>query len=107
MLKKGFDIQSGDFYRKNGEFRSKFNDDISSEDLYIPNIYLCPSQSLLQKWIREVHSIDIDISRGGVRDDWHVGIRKFGYNYNRLITIYKSYEEALEEGLYQALTLIK
>lgn len=67
----------------------------------------CPTQSLLQRWLREVHKIDIDINRGGIRDDWYVGFRKFGYNYNRLIAIYKTYELALEAGLLAALKLIK
>jgi len=67
-----------------------------------------PTQSLLQKWLREVHEIDIDVDRGGVRNDWYIGWRKFGYKYHRgpYTKPFTNYEEALEVGLKEALKLV-
>lgn len=68
-----------------------------------------PTQSLLQKWLREKHSIHINI--GTIA--FNKGINKmpnYGYcisstkNHNKKIT---NYEEALEEGLYEALKFIE
>lgn len=63
-----------------------------------------PTQSLLQKWLREVHNIHIEI-----RKEWEDGIY-LGFEYlieeedgNTQGLTYKTYEEALEVGLYQAL----
>jgi hypothetical protein len=60
-----------------------------------------PTQSLLQRWLRDAHDIIITISFG------------FTYNiydkqWNRLAEVShcKSYEEALEKGLEEALKLI-
>ena len=67
-----------------------------------------PTQSLLQKWLREVHEISIKI------DDYYTNSRvRFDYNVCELgsqednpVGIFETYEEALETGLYQALLLI-
>lgn len=69
------------------------------------------TQSLLQKWLRENYSIDIHFGRTGVRDVWNLdGISKFGYPFieskHRFKTEFKSYEDALEFGLIEALKLI-
>lgn len=62
----------------------------------------------LQRWLREVHSTDVEITRGGMRGDWYCGYRKFGYRYNWVNSApFKSYEDALETGLQEALKLIK
>lgn len=81
------------------------------DDVY----YSAPTQCLLQKWLREVHTIDMMIEPGINR---HVE-----YNYipviitlapNKLSLVsttiegyYPTYEEALEIGLQKALKLIK
>lgn len=64
-----------------------------------------PTQSLLQKWLREVHGIYCDnILRPNFRYSWEI---------NSLSDIdiseksFPSYEEALEAGLQEALKLIK
>lgn len=87
--------------------------------------YKAPTQSLLQKWLREVHNINIKIDdfiddETGI--EWDFEIVLIGTdldekgNYVPLISYcmdnnplrkFKTYEEALEEGLYQALKLIK
>lgn len=62
-----------------------------------------PTQSLLQKWLREVHNIHIQ--NHFLNKRYAVKIK---YDVNKSINIYNkdSYEKALEEGLYQALKLI-
>ena len=67
-----------------------------------------PTQSLLQKWLREVHNVSIKI------DDYYTNSRvRFDYNICELgsqednpVGIFETYEEALDAGLYQALLLI-
>ena len=74
------------------------------------DIFTAPTQSLLQKWIREVIEYDIDI-RCNCTSNGQYFVTVFGrktkfptlYLGN---TYYKTYEEALEVGLYQALKLI-
>lgn len=67
-----------------------------------------PTQSLLQKWLREVHNlhITIDYNKSGKFNcrlcdevENNLSIKLFGEYFN-------SYEEALEVGLYQALKLV-
>jgi len=79
----------------------------SRKHLYVSNI--TPIQSLLQKWLREVHKTDIIISI--FLDMYIVSV----YRYNKILPIYENdsmkkftkYEDALEAGLQQGLKLIK
>ena len=86
-----------------------------------------PTQTLLQKWLREVHNCFIDIlpHRDGDSKNkqwkskkdvfWSVEVDYYGKNFEIELTddsdftqhFNKTYEEALEIGLYQALKLIK
>jgi hypothetical protein len=71
--------------------------------------YSAPTQSLLQRWLREKHNLDVivlpklkDLGKfyGGYVDKNDQQINhSYGSNF-------KTYEEALEEGLYEALKLI-
>lgn len=78
-----------------------------------------PTQSLLQKWLREVHDIHIEIRNYQEYDkDNYAHTLNFTKNANykneegnkigQIISrkYFDIYEEALEEGLYQALLLI-
>ena len=73
-----------------------------------------PTQSLLQKWLREVHNIDISVTP-------NVNVHVEYYYFATIITLapnklslleenlepsYFSYEEALEAGLWKALKSI-
>jgi hypothetical protein len=76
-------------------------------------IYSAPTQSFLQKWLREIHDMHI-----------HITLNQFGYGYMYAIMKIKPaecivylqggaahkllvYEDALEEGLQRMLNLIK
>ena len=81
-----------------------------------PNAYggiSAPTQSLLQKWLREVHSIYVSIDyliievidSKGVRFDWSIYNKNESIESKELIGLL-TYEEALEKGLVAALKLI-
>lgn len=68
--------------------------------------YAAPNQSLLQKWLREVHEIHITITSIS-QESWQCHITRIGECLGKNYTedLY-TYEEALEEGLLEALKLI-
>jgi hypothetical protein len=63
-----------------------------------------PKQSMLQKWLREKHEIEIQIL--GKKNAYYLHIFK-NELYSKYEYGYKTYEEALEEALYLSLTHIK
>jgi hypothetical protein len=84
--------------------------DGQEEDYNRDNFYLALTQSLLQKWLREVHKIDVEIQRSGEinasRDGFKYSIYgESSWDYSDIV--FKIYEEALEKGLLEALKLIK
>lgn len=103
---KGFNIHCMYYYEDNQtlECNEKFPYNSFDDELF------APTQSLLAKWLREVRNIHIST--------WYdtVGTNNGKYHskiYKSVNTIihgtrgFKSYELALEEGLLQALQLIK
>lgn len=88
--------------------------------------YLAPTQSLLQKWLREVHNIVIiidfslsnlynnnkksyfvDIYCLNINIDNRIKSKKVGYESpEKDHKLFDTYEEALEEGLKEALKLV-
>lgn len=131
---KRFDCKCLAGYKSNGELRECYIDDL--EDIF-NSIYpisnsdikdavnkewifydgcICPTQSLLQKWLREKHNIFITIEIDATSYPkftysilkytellWETGL-ELGVNN---LSLYRTYEEALEEGLQEALKLIK
>lgn len=63
-----------------------------------------PTQSLLQRWLREVHDIDIFITEGFHNISKYKVYTNPSWGY---FEEYSTYEEALEKGLYEALLIIK
>ena len=73
------------------------------------NKILCPTQSLLQKWLREVHNIHIEIYSHN--NDWYFILQSTHYPKSfefksQCEKDYQTYEEALEEALQESLKLI-
>ena len=69
--------------------------------------YTRPTQSLLQKWLREVHKIHITIT-SIFQESWQYHITKVGDSLGKLYNEdYDDYEVALEAALVDALNLIK
>jgi hypothetical protein len=121
--KKGFKILVDDAYfmaNDNGEITLG----LSNYDEPIYGEIKAPAQSLLQKWLREIHNIDVDVVRDSevhyqdetrwivkasnwndIRvKDFPIAQLKFPNTSNH--TDFKSYEEALEKGLIEGLNFI-
>ena len=68
-----------------------------------------PTQSLLQRWLREVHDISIKVDdyyyNSKVRYD--VNVSKLGSQEDNTKGVYETYEQALEAGLLEGLKLIE
>ena len=68
-----------------------------------------PTQSLLQKWLREEHSLHIELTPTVIKEGyWYSCVYHLEEFYTILVDRKKdlSYEEALEAGLKKALELI-
>jgi len=92
------------------------------EDPYVYNVgdlsgddeLYAPTQSLLQTWLREVHNIFVFVDFESYSPDipkYYAGVKSLSSkNMGELLldgfSLFKTYEEALEEGLYNALKLI-
>jgi len=109
---KGFEIKCNHYYFDDGKL---IQHRTSIED----NEYYTPTQSLLQKWLREKQSLFVfvfantyenneEFDNPDTKEDF---IKPSAYYYQinlRGCNIpFKTYEEALEVGLYAALRLIK
>lgn len=70
----------------------------------------CPTQSDLQKWLREKHNIHIEICYND-QIGYRVWIKSFSDNILSVKKedniFFNTYEEALEQGLLEGLKLIK
>ena len=68
-----------------------------------------PTQSLLQKWLREKHNLEVISMHADDFVWWKVKVRrlsKVGAEIIKTEMEFNTYEEALESGLHQALKLI-
>ena len=116
---KGFDEQTRNAFDENGEeiFCDPCSDSVklvglgnrqghkwwNSKEI---GKYSRPTQSLLQRWLREVHKIHITITSIS-QDSWQYHITKVGDSLGKLYNEdYDDYEEALEDALVHALNLI-
>jgi len=112
---KGFDCECENYYdvprytiynNDTKEFlHRKYNNCKGYDSYYTTNQYKAPTQSLLQKYLREVHKIDIAIiyfDKGflySVKD-------RFTKANSYKVEYIDTYEEALEIGLQEALSRI-
>ena len=118
----------GDFYVEQDEFLDNFNDNfretVSGDRCFgcNPTIYLerysAPTQSLVQKWLREVHNIHIVISVDFYKDGINYLWQAFKYDTSKKFNCegtgcygdngeYPTYENALEAAIQESLKLIK
>jgi hypothetical protein len=106
---KGFNYMKGNCYGDNmaydiGRYRGTL---IKSGDTL--EYVLAPNQSLLQKWLRDVHEISIKVDdfyfNSKLRFDYVVG--KLGHQEESCSGSYETYEEALEDALIEALNTVK
>lgn len=110
---KGFDIPVLFCYNENEEI-GDVNDYMLINFNQFPttvgsntNMYSVPTQSLLQKWLRDVHNIVVTPITDFVT--WECNILHPDWNDELILrkddngNWFNSYEDALEEGLYEAL----
>lgn len=98
-----FDICEG--YTKGYAFC--YHETQNDEDL---EVLLAPTQSLLQRWLREVHKIDVIPTMSRFSRTYGYKIFYISDGETQIIDsqyIKKSFEDALEIGLLTALPLIK
>ena len=108
--KKGFDVSSLNQYRldTNGNFEESYHGMIVHD--HIVEIIKRPTQSLLQRWLREVHKIDLVITISEFSRTY--GFKLYYINngttecINERFNKFETYEEALEIGLQKALELL-
>jgi hypothetical protein len=112
---KGFNIQTRPFYVEGRIFDfTPIHEDVQSAD----NAHWCPTQSLLQKWLREKYHIIVEprfIGGKTTATAWYDYVIYMPDEYTTeyvwsldsdLKMTYKTYEEALEQGLVEALKII-
>jgi len=104
---KGFDIPQLKRY-----LLDQHNNHCLANNKGLQNIGIqAPTQSLLQKYLREKHNLHIQVQIGGYINGKNTAYCKFGKTlwiskFRSKTSIY-TYEEALEIGLQEALKLIK
>lgn len=112
---KGFDLKPTVSYFYD---RRDYNKDWDTRELFHkrnigPKAIQAPTQSLLQKWLREKYKLRIFVHQGAAGnfkfDLFSYPIPNNIGKWERFNNIqsYTTYEEALEVGLYEALKLIK
>jgi hypothetical protein len=115
---KGFNLIVRAYYHTNGELE----DDDGTGDWNVHDTQSAPTQSLLQKWLREEHNLNIEITPCGYNHkDKHYSFRSLVRAITKTSNvhnngcksdiegdfyIFRSYEKALEAGLMAALGLI-
>ena len=99
-------------------FGGWYSDKIKNHIVFYDKKICRPTQALLQKWLREVHCLDVSMSSCKSKDDlvmWSVmiyNLKRYDTGYNSFhyieVRAYKDeYEAALEIGLLNALKYIK
>jgi hypothetical protein len=96
----------------NGEYYPDYGDGDSEMMILNHNaydkIYSRPTQSLLQRWLREVHAIHFTLHTGCFPESkerfWTISM--YIHHWSTVGTVYKSYENALEIGLQEALKFL-
>jgi hypothetical protein len=109
---KGFDTPTPWYYHPRYGLHTAFweedGDDNSNHnsDEWADGYYSAPTQSTLQKWLREKHHLHVFSIRE--EDDWIFKYCEFSQgNKTREGRVqYATYEQALEAGLLEALRLI-
>ena len=112
---KGFNIDSSDRLYHTGWYQNEKGEWFF--DTFLPDLF-APTQSLLQKWLREKGIIVVPIYGYGDNPNWSVHIEVIEWmkkDENSVLlsgvdfepSLYETYEDALEKGLYESLKLIK
>ena len=105
---KGFNIPCLFGYGKKEELKTYNKADDFNSYVGTYTQISAPTQSLLQKWLREAHDLYVYcIPNINVLGVWHYVVEFKNKASNEISQHYDTYEEALEKGLQEALKLIK
>ena len=105
---KGFNLSSYNWYRERDKsLYGTLGNRGGVEPPVVQSIgrYVAPTQSLLQRWLREKYNIHVEAGVTNLMDGLYcyeicmIGAEPVGETVN-------GYEKALEDGLYEALKLI-
>jgi len=104
---KGFNEVSDGCFDKNGKKYSGMN----HKNEIGKGVFSAPTQSLLQKWLREKYAIQVTpkYNTYNVYEGKYLGYQCEVYDFkngSKIYKTYESYEKALEKGLQEALKLI-
>ena len=111
---KGFNEETYDYFNQNGECETSLEKEYFNKGIHTSENIItisCPTQSLLQKWLREKHNINVLVQESNISDLYKCMIgkkdRRKDISTDTLYTSdYKTYEDAIEKGLYFALKMI-
>ena len=110
---KGFSWGAIFYYNEGSDLR-QLDSLVDSNYNNIYDKYSAPTQSLLQKWLRDIHKIIVwvepnyDFAEEQILlDEWFAVITKGSFSNTKETKPFKTYEQALEEGLLKALQMIK
>jgi hypothetical protein len=101
---KGFNIECETQFHDKGIFQLATSE----------NTFERPTQSLLQRWLREVHKIQINVFSEWCKNknkvtfsNYITSLEGIMIGLHHVMSEFDTYEEALEKGLLKALELIK
>lgn len=116
---KGFNEQCIECYTDKKELYSNNSEKILfTNNQLLVTFYSAPTQSLLQKWLREEHNLFVAVNFG-YKFEWEVRdcrpkklgdlVGLYPWNVDACLNdgLCDNYEQALEEGLKEALKLIQ
>ena len=122
---KGFNEETYDYFNQSGEYETSLEKEYFNKGIHTSENIItisCPTQSLLQKWLREKHNLYICISAEFYKTGINHTLQILCYNPNLSESDYydndkctgmygdnaefETYEDALEFGLQKALKLI-
>jgi len=103
---KGFDLKVVDYFSENSNRWGGIYQNWNNKDHEQFGFTSAPTQSLLQRWLREKHKMLIVIEYYGGYYRCEFPIMDSEYYYIERAEICETYEQALEKGLYEALKLI-
>lgn len=120
---RNYDVQRYSFYRvikdeqilelNVGTNSSNINglyESYNDENFVTQKNYFAPTQALLQRWLREVHEIEVNpnqnFTKGGIKMQYNISIESRKHNHLGKYVYGNTYEEVLEVGLQEALKLI-
>ena len=93
------------------DFYCDYNNCPNYEEYFELILYSAPTQSCLQIWLRDKQNLHVSIQLGyGIPDSWWSYFIQSIKDDSLIVNtenIFYSYEEALEDGLYEALKIIE